>query len=193
MRRKIRQKSVWRTGAVAAVILGLMASLAYALLQSQASVGSSTITTGSANLLISADGVHYGKSIPGFNFMNGLPGGYASPADGYPIYLENTGNSDLDMDLSITSTPGNPSSADLSKISFDLTPSKGETDPNSFTVQSLIDGQGHMIGDLTPGATREDELQVAMQADAAPGVTIGNIDLAFTGTARDSNAPSQSQ
>lgn len=191
MLRKLRQRTLWHKSVLATIVLSLVAGLAYALLQTQGSVLGSTITTGNADLLISADGVHYGKSIPGFNFTNALPGGYATPAGGYPIYLKNNGSTALAMDLSINGTPSNPNSADLARINFNLIDAGGQATPQTFALETLIDGQKPLEADLAAGASREYKLQAALLPTADQGAAISGIDLVFTGTARDANDPNQ--
>jgi hypothetical protein len=137
--------------------------------------------------------VHYGNSIAGFDFANMLPGGYPAPAGGYPVYLKNTGSTDLDLSLSIPVTPNNPSETNLDKFSFILTDADGQASPSSFLIQSLVSGPAPLAGDLAPGATREYELQAGMRLDADQGITVSGINLAFIGTARDTNDPSQTQ
>jgi hypothetical protein len=193
MRICIQKKAVWKKGVIALLIVGLVTGLAYALIQTQAEVDGSTISTGSTNLQISADGVNYSNSIPGFSFTNMLPGGYAAPANGYPVYLKNTGSTDLDLSLSIPGTPSNPSDTNLNKFSFVLTEVGSQTGPSNFLIGGLIGGPAPLEGELAPGATREYELQATMRPDADQGVTVSGINLAFTGMARDANDPNQSQ
>lgn len=193
MRIRIQKKTLWKKGAIALLIIGLVTGLAYALMQTQADVSGNTISTGTTNLQISTDGTHYSNSIPGFSFTNMLPGGYPAPAGGYPIYLKNTGSTDLDLSLSIPGTPSNPSDTNLNKLSFVLTEAGSQTGPSNFLIGGLIGGPASLEGELAPGATREYELQATMRLDADQGITVSGINLTFTGTARDVNDPDQSQ
>jgi hypothetical protein len=175
---------------IAAVIIIAAGGLAFALLQSRSVITGNTISTASANLLVSADGTHYSQTIPGFSFDGIIPGGYAAPAGGYPIYLKNTGTTPLDLSLAVEDAPSNPDSADLNDINFGLTDVSGNTAPRGFILQLLMNGGLPIEGELAPGATRQYKLQALAAHEAALGTTISNIDLAFVGTAHDPNDPS---
>lgn len=182
-------KSLKRTIIIAVIVISLAAGVAFALLQSRSLLTGNTISTASANLLISTDGINYGQTVAGFNFANIIPGGYPAPADGYLVYLKNTGSTDLDLKFSVDNPPSNPGSADLAKINVALTDVSGSTAPRGFTLKSLVDGEMPIEGDLAPGAARQYKLQALAADDAAPGITVSNISLVFGGVARDPNDP----
>jgi hypothetical protein len=187
MHTAIHIKSFKKTALITAILVSLAVCVALALFQTRSVLTGNTISTTSADLLISTDGIHYGHTIPGFNFENIAPGGYPVPADGYPVYLKNAGNTVLDLALSMDAAPSNPGSADLSKLNVALTDASGSTIPRGFILQSLIGGTQPIEGELTPGSTRQYKLQALAAEDAAQGKTVGNIDLAFVGIARDPN------
>lgn len=172
-------------------VMIIAGGVAYAMLQNSGTITGNTISTADASLLVSTDGVDYGQSAPGFSFDGIVPGGYAAPYGGYRIYLKNAGDTDLDLDLSLDGAPSNPDSADLSKINVGLTDVSGDTPPRGFILDSLIGGSQPIEGELAPGAVRQYRLQALAADDAAPGTTISDIDLVFTGTALDPNAPVQ--
>lgn len=180
-----------RTILVAVIIISLAVGVAFALLQSRSVLTGNTISTASANLLLSTDGVNYSQTVSGFNFENIVPGGYPAPENGYPIYLKNTGNTPLDLRLALENMLSNPGSADLNKINVALTDASGNTAPRGFILQSLFNGGMPIEGELAPGATRQYKLQVLAAEDAEQGMTIGNIDLVFNGIPRDVNAPTE--
>lgn len=180
-----------RTIIMAVIVISLAAGVAFAIMQSRSVITGNTISTASANLLVSSNGVNYGQTMPGFSFENIIPGGWPAPVGGYSVYLKNTGNTDLDLGLVLDNPPSNPGSADLSKINVGLTDVSGSTAPRGFILESLLNGSQPIEGDLAPGATRHYKLQALAADDATPGTVIGNIDLAFVGTARDPNEPSQ--
>ncbi len=185
-------KASRRTAVMTIIIIVLAAGLAYALLQSRATVTGNTISTANPDLLVSADGINYSHSMPGFSFNGLVPGGYPAPAGGYyPVFLKNSGNTRLDLSLALDDAPSNPNSADLSKLSFDLTDASGQTAKQDFVLQSLTSGGQPIEGYLDPGDTREYKLQAVAAADAEPGKTISSIDLAFVGTAHDPNDPNR--
>ncbi len=189
---KTHWKASRRTTVIAAIIVVLVAGLAYALLQSRVTVTGNTISTASPDLLVSADGINYSHSMPGFSFSGLIPGGYPAPSGGYyPVFLKNTGNTGLDLSVVLDGTPTNPGSANLSKFSFNFTDVADPDNKQDFVLQSLIGGGQPIGGYLEPGDSREYRFQVSAAADAEPGKTISNIDLAFVGTVHDSNDPNR--
>lgn len=163
--------------------------LSYALLQSSAvKVTGSSVQTPTADLKISADGMTYSSSIPGFSFTNLIPSSPPSPSSGQNLYLKNTGSTPLALKLSVTSVPLNPANTDLSKVYIVLTP-VGSNVPQPYSLQSLMNaGSGGVTttsGALAAGATQQYKIQMSMDADAFSGASasLSNIDLSFVGVA----------
>ncbi len=183
-------KSPKRTIIAAVIIVALAGGAAYALLQVWGVVMGNTISTASAGLVVSADGVHYGPAVNGgLSFSNLIPGGYPAPADGYTLYLKNNGHTDLDLSFTLNDPPSDTDPDDLGNLNVLLADASGSTPAKSFTLSSLLNGKQSVEGDLQPGATRLYKIQVQASDDAQPDTTISNVNLAFVGTARDPNAP----
>lgn len=192
MKLAIHLKSPKRTIITAVIVISLAGGVAFAILQSRSVITGNTISTASADLLLSTDGVHYSYSVPGFNFDNLIPAGWPAPVDGYSIYLKNAGNTTLDLSLSLDGTPPGVTEADLDQINVGLTDASGTIPPRGAVLGSLLHGS-QPIGDseLAPGAVRQYKFQALAADDVRQGMVISNIDLAFIGTARDPNDPSQ--
>lgn len=182
-------KSLKRTILMAVIVISVAVGVTFAILQSRGVLTGNTISTASANLLVSTDGVHYGQAIPGFNFENIIPGGYPTPADGYPVFIKNTGNTPVELKLTLDGALSNPDSANLNKLHISLVDDNGSIAPRDFILQSLVSTATSIEGDLAPGAVRHYKLQVTADDDADAGKTIGNIDLAFIGLVLDPNGP----
>lgn len=137
-RRPCRLIPFIRTGGILVAVSVIAGGVAYAALQSQpVKLSGNTIQTATADLLLSADGVNYGASQPGFVFGQLVPGGAAVPAAGNPVFLKNTGGTPLSLLLSVSSLPANLDSVDLSKVHVILSPTAGGSVQN-FTLQGLI-------------------------------------------------------
>lgn len=179
-------------GTIAAIII-LASGVTYAALQSQqVKLTGNTIETATANLQISADGSFFANTKVGFTFNNLIPGGGASPWDGYSLWLKNSGGTPLNLKLAVSSIPTNPNNVDLTKLNVILTPVGTNAGPSqSFTLQSLIDANttgGVAVTSpeqLFVGNTQQYTIKVSMALDAITGSTasLGNIDFAFTGQA----------
>jgi hypothetical protein len=178
-----------RAVTVITAVVAMAGGVTYAALQSpQVKLTGSTIQTATANLEVSADGVSYAASQPGYVFGALVPGGQATPLDGYPVYLKNTGGTPLALKLAVSSLPANPDSVDFTKVHVIVTPSNGGSIQN-FTLQSLVANSGAggssilVPTQLAPGAIAQYKLQVSMEADAmsGPSATINNIDFSFSG------------
>lgn len=189
MNLSLRTASLRRTIIIAVIVVGLAGAAAYALLQARGVLTGNTISTASANLVISTDGRTYLQSMPGFSFDGVVPGGYPAPAEGYPLYVKNIGTTPLDLRLALNNTPSNPDALDLNKFSFTVT---GDDEvPKSFTLVSLAN-QGQSLDDeLPPGATRQYMLRAQVAEDAGQSIMVSNIDLALVGIPRDPNDPNQ--
>jgi len=176
-----------RAGGVVAAVMIVVSGVTFAALQSQqVKLTGNSIQTATANLLLSSDGVNFGASQIGFAFGAIVPGGQASPADGYPVFLKNAGGTPLALKLALSSTPTNLDNVDLTKVHVILTPVSGGSVQN-FTLQTLIGSGGQIIlspGQLLPGLSAQYKLQVAMDSDAmnGPSATINNVDFSFSGS-----------
>jgi hypothetical protein len=169
------------------LLTGLAGSAAYAVLQTQDSLTGNTISTATANLQISTDGVNYSTTKAGFDFGNIVPGGPAVPVAGYSFYLKNGGGTPVGLKLAVSSVPSNPGNVDLSKVNVILTTVGSGTSPQSFPLQSLVGGsQAILPTALGAGDNQQYKLQASMAGDAVNGgaASIGNIDFTFTGTAQ---------
>ena len=178
-----------RAAAVIVVVIAAVSGVTFAALQSQqAKLTGNTIETATANLQHSTDGSTFGASQAGFDFNNLVPGGQPVPQYGQNIYLKNGGGTPLQLKLAITTTPSNPSNADLSKVNLLLTLRDNPT-PQVISLQSLVtanaSGGVTITGptSLAAGNTVQYSLQIAMTNDAFSGssASLGNIDLAFSG------------
>jgi len=164
-------------------------SVAYAGLQSQDKLTGNTIETATANLQISSDGTTFATSQTGYDFNNLIPGGSATPQNGYLITLRNSGGTPLALKLAVSSVPSNLNAVDLGKVNVLLTTVTSNL-TQTFTLQALIDAQatgGIAIttpSQLAAGNTYQYKLQVSMASDAIVGssASLGNIDFAFTGS-----------
>jgi hypothetical protein len=174
------------------IILGgvgaITTAATFAALQSQNAVlSSNTISTSTAFLLVSNDGLAFNNTKTGFTFSNVTPGGPAVPASGYNFYLKNTGSANLSIKATITTAPTNLNGADLSKVYLQFT--RAETNLSaSIPIKSLIDGNtagGTALNDIVAaGTTGIYNLKVYMSADAyngSNGATISGVDLTFSG------------
>jgi hypothetical protein len=180
-----------RAGGVVAAVMIVVSGVTFAALQSQqVKLTGNSIQTATANLQLSPDAVNYSLSQIGFAFGAIVPGGQASPTNGYTVFLKNAGGTPLALKLAVSSTPTNLDNVDLTKVHIVLTPTSGGSVEN-FTLQSLIASYGTggqtilAPAELMPGLTAEYKLQVSMDTDAINGssATINNVDFSFSGTA----------
>jgi hypothetical protein len=191
---KKRKKSI----GVAALML-LVGGVAFALLQSQATLRGNSISTESANLLISQNDSNYGPSTSGYAFTGIIPGTQASQTEHF--LLKNTGTAPLALTMSLASAPTSADGVDLSKVHVILTPYSTTTympgTPQSFSLQSLLDAGADGVAvdypnPLAAGTKEEFNLQIDMDNDAYSGsasVSLSNLDLSFIGTAAASTTP----
>jgi hypothetical protein len=188
MKKQSNQTAVFRAIGVIAVLVVIVSGVTFAALQSQQdTLTGNTIQTATANLQLSTDGTSYNNSHAGFDFTNIVPGGAAVPTAGYGFYLKNGGGTPLTLKLAVTSTPTNPDSVDLSKVSVLLTTVGSGTPIQTFSLQSLLTNGGVSLtgNSLATGTAQQYKLQVSMTTDAVSGssASLGNIDFAFSGTA----------
>jgi hypothetical protein len=167
-------------------LLFLIGGVAYAVLTSTPdTLTGNTIETASANLLLSADGINYGTTYPGFDFNGVVPGGSSAPVAGYAFYLKNTGGVSLVPKLSIAKQPANPNDVSLDKVNILVTTVASGNAAQSFTFQSLLSGAQVLgIASLASGQSQQYKLQVSMAPDAMTGnsASLSGIDLVISGT-----------
>lgn len=192
MKKSKKPRSIKRSILLATLMVGLAGGAAYAVLQSQQNtLTGNTISTATANLQLSKDGVSFGNTQTGFGFINIVPGGAAVPTTGQPFYLKNAGGTPLEIHMSVSGTPTNSSNVDLGKVNVLLTTVGSGTPIQSFNLQALM--TAHATGGVIISTAPLDidniqlyKLQVSMAADAVTGssASIGNIDFAFSGIAQ---------
>lgn len=175
-------------GIISAVGL-LVSGVTFAALQSQQAVlTGNTIQSATADLRIGTSATSFASSRSGFSFQDLVPGGPAMPADGNVFYLKNSGNANLNLRLTVGSTPTNTSNVDLSKVFVQIT--RVDTGSQQMaSLQSLMQGypaDGLLLTDpISNSAAVQYKLRASMAADAFSGTSasIGAIDLVFSGTA----------
>ncbi|HEY5442356.1 MAG TPA: hypothetical protein VIJ68_02365 [Candidatus Saccharimonadales bacterium] len=190
MKQLITGKKLPRILSVIAV-LGVIAGVAFAALQSQSLLTGNSIETATADLQISTDGNTYAALRPGFDFHGLIPNGPGVPAAGYPIYLKNSGGTELGLNIYLNGPPSNPNNVDLNLVVVKFM--CGADGDQEFTLQELLDAKadggvpvtGH-CGAVDIGTSREYRLQIAMNLDSVngPSASLGNIDFAFSGVAQ---------
>lgn len=179
-RTKIMLASLLLSAAIVAVVGGF----AYAILRSQTThIEGNSITTASANIELSTDGMGYGSTVPGFNFANIVPGGAPVPADGHSVYVKNIGSTPLSLTLSSAPSLVNQDNVDLSKVYVLVTATQGSTE--QFTLHDLVNTQNgvalSMPGGLQAGQVHMIKLQVAVDASVGQGLSLHNIRLSLSG------------
>lgn len=179
----------FRAAGIVAAVMVVVSGITYAALQSgQVKLTGNSVQTATANLLVSNDGVNFAASQTGFAFSSIVPGGQASPNDGYQVFLKNAGGTPLALKLAVSSTPTNLDNVDMTKVHIILSPVNGGS-PQNFTLQQLIAGNasgGIAIlspAQLLPGQITSYKLQVSMESDAmtGPSAAINNVDFSFSG------------
>ncbi len=192
-RQKIHKPKDWKkplgTFAVLALVTG---GVAFALLQSQSSLTGNSISTESANMLISQNDSNYGHTSAGYAFDGIIPGTQDSQTEHF--FLKNAGSAPLALRLGLTSTPTNAAGVDLSKVHVIVTPYSTTTympgTPQDFSLQSLVDAGAEGVAVDYPNplvANSKEEFNVKVSVDdgavGSDGASLSNIDLGFTGTA----------
>lgn len=186
-------RAVKLAGIITALVM-LAGGVAYAALQSQqVKLTGNTIQTASANLMISADGINYNSTQPGYNFSGIVPGGPAVPTGGQKVYIKNTGNAAVVLKMFVNSTPTNPDSVDFNKVTIVITPIGGGT-TQTVSLQTLMSSQstgGITLStpiSLAAGSSAGYSVSISMATDAVNGssATIGGVDFVFTGIAATS-------
>lgn len=185
-------KQLARSAALAAAVVGLIGGMAYALLlrTPTAYVGQSTVRTAKADLLISADGSNYSRSVPGFVFDNAISGGDPVPTveEAPAIYLKNAGSLPLKVGLSVGEGLVNSANIDLSKVHV-LTWVDNGTQFNNFRLSELVSAKsigGIVIDNLRPleaGEIFKVAFQIQLEDGAAPqDSTLNNLTFEFDAT-----------
>lgn len=179
--------------AIIAAIVVIVSGVTFASLQSQVVVlKGNSIATALAELKLSKDNITYASSLDGYTFGSLVPGGSPSPANGHPIYLQNTGSAPLSAKLSVSGTLTNPDTVNLAKVHVILSGFGGGV-PQNITLQELIaaDTTGGIALTL-PGLSRISNggnagftMQVMLDGDAVAGSSgnIGNLIFNFNASA----------
>ncbi len=195
-KRRFRSISpIVRTTGVAGVALAMCAGITYAALQSQkVSLANNTITSASASLKVSTDGVNYGTQGMGFDFDNVEPGGDPAPIDGNDFWLKNDGSTTLNLKIALDSQSlDNPEQIDLNKVNLIVTPDSGNSQSNALLALAgfATTGGGDLNLSLLPGTAGHYKLQVSIASDALAATTssaaIGGFNLVFSGTSATVN------
>lgn len=192
MTKSKRFKNIRRSILIATLLTGLTGGAAFAVLQSQQNtLTGNVISTATANLGLSLDGINFTSSTAGFEFANIVPGGAAVPATGYPFYLKNNGGTPLAIKFYVSGTLSNAANVDLTKVNILLTTVGSGANPQSFTLEALKEaaatgGLPISTATLNPTYSQQYKLQVSIATDAniQSGASLGNIDFAFRGTAQ---------
>jgi hypothetical protein len=163
--------------------------VAYAALFSNfATVGGSTISTSSANLKVSTDGINYATHVDGFDFSNIMPGQQLQPEDGKTIYLRNDGTTRLALHIAANPLASSSvTNVDTSRVYLALTRAS-TTDTQQLPLSSLTSGQASSLSYvLNPGQEISYRLQVRVDEGAVSDTTvqsvIGGLTLVFDGAA----------
>jgi hypothetical protein len=184
-------KIVTRLTLVSVAIMAVVTGVTFAVLQSQRAVlRGTTIQTASANLLISTDNTNFVSSLSGFNYSSILPGGSPSPAIGNPVFVKNTGSTNLAVTMSLEKPVTNPNNVDLGKVYVILSSHTGgavqrislqELTAAAATGGVALTQQTRLLAGQSAGYN----LQIQMDADALAGsqATLSDIDFSFGGTA----------
>lgn len=180
--------SIFKAGAIALSIVAISSGISFAALTSQDKLTGNTISTATANLGISIDGVNFGPTQTGLSFAGIVPGGQAVPIDGYDVLVKNIGSTSLALKLSVSNTLSNPDNVDLNKVHVILEPFSGGSVQN-FSLQALIDSNlsgGIAVisaNQLTPNTVMAYRIRVSMETDAvnSASATVSNLDFNFNG------------
>lgn len=179
--------------AIIGAIVVTVSGVTFASLQNQVVVlKGNSIATAVAELKLSKDNVIYASILDGYTFGSLVPGGSPSPANGNPIYLQNSGSTPLSAKLSVSSGLSNPDNINLAKVHVILSGFGGGA-PQNITLQELI--AADMTGGIAltvPGLSRINNggnagftMQVMLDGDAVTGSSgnIGNLIFNFNATA----------
>lgn len=190
-----RQKNLGfvRASAILSAVMVLIAGVTFAALRSQNNVISgSRLTSASANLYLSkqAEG-GYANTIPGYDFLNIVPGGQPGPSSGNDLYLRNSGSTDLN--LGVTLNPARLSlsnGASAARTRLLVVDGEGDSQFASYTIDELVNAyySGSPLPlNLVAGKQSTIHLRLRMQLEDAGSDTtqeqsIDNMDFIFSGT-----------
>lgn len=168
---------------LSAIIVVVMSGFAYAILRTQTThIEGNTITTASANIELSTDGMGYSHTVPGFHFANIVPGGTPLPTAGHTVYVKNIGSTPLSLSLSSLPALINQDNIDVSKVYVLVTTAHGT---EQFTLHDLVTTpQGVALtlpGGLQAGQVHIIKLQVAVDASVGQGLSLSNVTLSLSG------------
>lgn len=176
------------TGLVVGAATGLVVAV---LVSNLVFVAGSRITTASANLSVSDDGVSFSRDIPGFEFTNIMPGSQLQPSAGKPLYLRNNGTSRLGLQLKLEPLPITMLGADidLTKFYIALTP-VGSDEVREYSLGALMAGEPSSLNlQLDPGQQAQFKMQVRFDHDALQDTSnqlvLDGLNLIFDGTAEN--------
>ena len=187
MKSIIKFNPMVRAVAVIGIVAGLTTAVTFAVLQSQATLTSNTISSGTAGLLVNntANDTPEGATDTGFNFTGVVPGGSAS--DSHSFTLHNTGTAPLTIKVGMPALPTwtvTPSgTVDNTKVALNIN-CTGPTLTLADTVQNIWFSNSTMAGTLGVGETANCSANITMDAAAFTGESASStvFDLTFTGT-----------
>ena len=178
-----------RAIAVIGAVAALVTSITLAALSSTATLTGNTIASATAELLVDSDGdATFESSDGGFVFDDVVPGGSPAPVPGHDFDLQNNGDVEMDISVSIPLQPTGTNIPDFDKVDAVLsctTDSGTTTFSVTASLQELFDTGAAMTGDtMLPAEVAECTAQVQMDADAVSGSegSVDPFDLEFTGT-----------
>lgn len=191
-RQKKSSAGVLARALLALVVVGVVVGgVTFAVIQSQAAVlRGNAIMTASVGMQVSRDDTTYADTVDGYAFGALIPGGQATPSNGYPLYLKNTMSTKLEPRVSVAGPVANPGNINLSKVRVIIAPASGGVE-QSITLSELIasnasggvpiTGVNKILGSGRLALT----IKVALDADAysGPGAAIDNFNFNFSGVA----------
>lgn len=188
---KKRSVPLHRTILAACLLAVVMGGVVYAVLFSNSAVvDGNTISTSSANLKVSTDGVNYATRVAGFDFSNIMPGPQPQPIEGKTIHLRNDGSTRLSLNLMASSLDSDSvTNIDISQVQLVLT--RGTTtDMQQYPLSSLTAaGTTPLNYQLDPGQEVLYRLQVLIGDEAVADTTvqsvINGLTLLFDGAAEN--------
>lgn len=177
---------------LALIVVGVVVGgVTFAVLQSQAAtLRGNAIMTATVGLQVSRDDTTYADTVDGYVFGALIPGGQATPYNGYPVYLKNTGSARLDPRLSVPGPVSNPGNIDLSKVRVIIAPAMGGTE-QTITLAELIasNATGGVpitgFSKINSGSRIALIIKVVLDSDAysGSGAVIDNFNFNFSGVA----------
>lgn len=177
---------------VTGTVLAVMGGITFAVLVSnKAVISSSRITSATAAMQVSLNGIDFGPSMPGFAFHDIEPGGSPGPAEGQDVYVKNSGSLSLMAGLSVDPTTlVYPNDVDFNQVFVVVSPaSGGQTLQLSLAdlmeKHNTVDAQP-LNHKLVPGQITHYKVRIFIAANAlastASRAEISGLDLVFTGS-----------